>query len=288
MARYRSWLFVPANRPDRVEKAFASGADAVIMDLEDACPPAEKAAAREVVADAAKRLTGARAFVRINAATTPIALGDLWSTVTPGLAGVVLPKSESVAMLHAIDWAIAQLEAQRGIVAGAVELMPLVETALGIVDVVALARSGLARVRRMTFGAGDLSLDMGMRWTSHEAELSHARMALVATSRAAGLEPPIDTVWPAISDAEGYQRCLAQAHDLGFGGKLLIHPGQVEAANKAFLPSPESVAHAKRVVAAAAAAEAQGQGAFQLDGRLVDHVIVVQARRILEASGAAP
>lgn len=285
MARFRSWLFVPANRPDRVAKAFASGADAVIMDLEDACPPAEKEAARAVVAEAARNQRRALPFVRINAASTSLALADLSAVVVPGLAGVVLPKAETVGMLAAVDWAISQLEMRHGMLIGSVELVPLIESALGMVDMALLARSGLARIRRMTFGAGDLTLDLNARWTDQESELLPLRVSLVAASRAAGLEPPIDTVWPAISDPAGLQRCLGLASDLGFAGKLLIHPAQVAPANDAFLPTPEAVAHATRVVAAAAEAEAAGQGAFQLDGRLVDHVIVLQARRVIEASG---
>jgi citrate lyase subunit beta / citryl-CoA lyase len=285
LARYRSWLFVPANRPDRITKAFASGADAVIMDLEDACPPAEKVAARAAVADAARRQTGARAFVRINAAATSSALADLTEVVVPGLAGVMLPKSETLAGLQAIDWAIGQLEAQQSMTIGSVELLPLIESALGIVDLSEIARSELQRIHRLTFGAGDMTLDLGARWTPDEAELFPFRTSLVAVSRAAGLEPPIDTVWPWISDHEGLQRCLAQSNNLGFSGKLLIHPNHVGVTNEVFTPSEETIAYAKRVIAAAAEAEAAGQGAFQLDGLLVDHVNVVQARRILESSG---
>jgi len=287
LARSRSWLFVPANRPDRVAKAFASGADAVIMDLEDACPQSEKEPSRAVVAKAVERPTAARAYVRINAATTSLALADLTAVIIPGLTGVVLPKAESLGVLQSIDWAMRQIEGQRGMTVGAVELMPLVESALGIVDLAQIARAALPRIRRLTFGAGDLTLDLGVRWTENESELLPIRMGLVAASRAAGLEPPIDTPWPAITDATGYLRCLMQVRDLGFGGKLLIHPNQVNAANETFMPSAEAIAYAKRVLAVAAEAETLGRGAFQLDGRLIDHVNVVQARRVLEAAREA-
>ncbi|MBB6123389.1 HpcH/HpaI aldolase/citrate lyase family protein [Sphingobium subterraneum] len=287
MARYRSWLFVPANRPDRVVKAFASGADAVIIDLEDACPVAEKVASRALVAEAIANHSGAHAFVRINAATTPLALADLAAVIVPGLSGIVLPKAETLGMLHAIDWAIGQFETERGLATGTVELMPLVESALGLVDLAAIARSGLSRIRRLTFGAGDLTLDLGARWTTDEAELFPLRSALVAVSRAAGLAPPIDTPWPAIHDQAGYDRCLERVRDLGFGGKMLIHPSHVEAANRTFMPSAEAVDYARRVIAAAAEAEASGSGAFQLDGRLIDQVNIVQARRVLDAHEAS-
>jgi citrate lyase subunit beta/citryl-CoA lyase len=225
--------------------------------------------------------------VRINAASTSLALADLTAVIIPGLTGVVLPKAESVGVLQSIDWAMGQIEGQRGMTVGAVELMPLVESALGIVDLGQIARAALPRIRRLTFGAGDLTLDLGVRWTETESELLPTRIGLVAASRAAGLEPPIDTPWPAISDAIGYRRCLMQVRDLGFGGKLLIHPNQVNAANETFIPSAEAIADAQRVLAAAAEAEKAGRGAFQLDGRLVDHVNVVQARRVLEAAREA-
>ena len=284
LPQLRSWLFVPANRPDRVAKAFESGADAVIMDLEDACPASEKESARVFVADAVRAYKRAAAFVRINAGTTSLALADLSAVMVPGLVGVMLPKAETTAMLEAVAWTMGQLEMQRGMPVGSVELVPLVESALGMVDLTPLARSGLRRVRRMTFGAGDLTLDLGTHWTTQEAELLPFRIAMVAASRAAGLDPPIDTVWPAISDGEGLLNCLASASGLGFAGKLLIHPSQVSATNEAFTPSAEAVAHARRVISAAAEAEVAGQGAFQLDGRIVDHVIILQARRVLDAN----
>lgn len=284
LACLRSWLFVPANRPDRIAKAFVSGADAVIMDLEDACPPAEKESARAFVVEAASSQRGALAFVRINAATTALALADLSAVIVPGLTGVVLPKAETTAMLAAVDWTIGQLEAQRAIPIGSIELVPLVESAVGMIDLTQLARSGLPRIRRLTFGAGDLTLDLGARWTEEENELLPLRLSLVAASRAAGLYPPIDTVWPVISNSVALKRSLNLASDLGFAGKLLIHPRQVEPTNQAFQPSADAIDHARLVIAAATDAEAAGHGAFQFEGRLIDHVIVLQARRILEAS----
>lgn len=276
---------MPANRPDRVAKAFAGAADAVIMDLEDACPPTEKEAARANVADAAATHGGPRCFVRINAASTPLGLADLEAVVVPGMAGVVLPKAETAAELHAVDWAMGQIEGRRAMPAASVELIPLIETGLGVADMTALARTGVPRIRRMTFGAGDLTTDLGMRWTSDEAELASVRLGLVAASRAGGLETPIDTVWPGIADAEGFTRSAGRARDTGYVGKLLIHPSQVEPAHAAFTPTVEAIERARRVLAAAADAAAAGQGAFQLDGRLMDHVSVVQARRVLAASG---
>ena len=287
MQQLRSWLFVPANRADRVAKAFAGDADAVVMDLEDACPADEKASARANVADAATAHGGRKCYVRINAAATPLALADLEAVVLPGMAGVMLPKAEVLADLHTVDWVMGQLEARHGLPSGSIELIPLIESGLGVIEAAALARAGLPRIRRLTFGAGDLSLDLGARWTTDEAELAWTRQVLVTASRAGGLESPIDTVWPGLSDQEGFVRSAERARDLGFAGKLLIHPGQIEPAHAVFTPDPAAVDHARRVLAAAAEAEAEGHGAFRLDGRLMDNVSVVRARRVLAAIGEA-
>ncbi|MDQ2763440.1 MAG: CoA ester lyase [Pseudomonadota bacterium] len=281
----RSWLFVPANREGRVAKAFATNADVVIMDLEDACPEAEKEAAREIVAHAASEHGGARCFVRMNAARTRFALGDLESVVVPGLAGIVIPKAERVSDLQAIDWALEQLEQRRGLAAGAIEIVPLVETALGVCELSSIARCGLPRIRQLTFGAGDLTTDLGIRWTRDEGELATVRASIVTASRAGGLEPPIDTVWPGIADTQGLTLSLNRTREAGFAGKLIIHPSQIDPTNSTLAPTPEEVAFAHRVLEAAVASEAAGQGAFQLDGRLMDNVSVVRARRTIASHG---
>ena len=281
----RSWLFVPANREDRIAKAFATSADAVLMDLEDACPEADKASARRLVADAAAANGGRRCFVRINSAQTRHALDDLEAVVVEGLAGVMLPKAETAAGIHAISWVLDQLEMRRGLERGSIELIPLVETAIGVCNMTEIARCHIERVRRLTFGAGDLTTDLGTAWTRDEGELSQVRTTIVTASRAGRLEPPIDTVWPGIADADGLALSLSRARSMGFGGKLLIHPSQVDTANSALSPTEEEISHARRVLEAAAAAQAEGMGAFQLDGRLMDHVSVVRARRTLTSIG---
>jgi citrate lyase subunit beta / citryl-CoA lyase len=285
VSSHRSWLFVPGNRTDRISKAFSSAADAVIIDLEDACPEAEKVTARGNAAAAAAANPGSRCFVRINSAETMFGLGDLEEVAVAGLAGILLPKAETASRLEAIDWVLGQLEAARGLPTGAIELLPLIETAKGVCNMVAIACCGLPRVRRLTFGAGDFTTDLGIDWSREERELESLRAALVTASRAGGLEPPVDTIWPTIADAEGLGRSLTQARQMGFAGKAVIHPSHVAAANAAFAPSQAAIAMANRVLEAAAAAERDGQGAFQMDGRLMDHVSVVWARRVLAQIG---
>ena len=290
----RSFLFAPGNHPRRVAKAFALDADVVILDLEDSVAVSDKAAARKPVAEALAALAGAarrvRGFVRVNAMGTPFCFRDLVDTIGPGVCGVVLPKVESAADLHAIDWMIANLERERGLGAGALELMPIVETANGVsrIDRILQARrlkpySGAWRVRRVAFGAGDYSHDLGLAPTHDEPELAHARSRLVLASRAAELEAPIDSPWFHFRDRDGFRRATERSRRAGFQGRLCIHPDQIADANEGYGPTVEEIAEAERIVAAFRAAEATGSAAIQVDGSMVDYPIVYRAERLLKA-----
>lgn len=285
MAIVRSWLFVPANRADRIRKAFDIGVDRVIVDLEDACPEADKLTARTALPSLLDGLPVDRCFIRVNPVESEHALADLEAAVAASVAGVILPKAQRAADLHAVAWALTQFERRAGRSGGGIELMPLIESALGLVDLEAIVRASPPRVRRLAFGAGDLSIDLGFDLTDTEAELGAARAALVAVSRAFGLEPPIDTPWGAISDLDGCARSVATARAAGFAGKAIIHPSHVAIANAGFTPSAEAVTEARNILAAYAAAAADGRGAFQIDGRLIDFAHVVKARRTLAANG---
>ena len=290
MALNRSFLFAPGNHPRRVEKAFTLGADAVILDLEDAVALSEKAAARKPVAEAVARAGRVRVYVRVNAMGTPFCFRDLVDTVVPGLHGVVMPKVESAADLHAIDWMLWNLELERGIVPGSLDLMPILETAAGLsrVDRVFQARSlkpysGRWRVRRAAFGAADYAHELGITTSADERELDHARARLVLASASAGVEPPLDSPYFDIRDAEGYRLSTQRSRRMGFQGRLCIHPDQVAGANAGFAPSADEVARARRIVEAFREAEAKGAAAVQVDGRMVDYPVVRQAERLLES-----
>jgi citrate lyase subunit beta/citryl-CoA lyase len=289
----RSFLFVPGDNARRVEKALASDADAVILDLEDAVAVARKPAARAAAAEALARPRRGRCYVRVNAIGTAWCLGDLLEIVRAGLDGVVLPKVESAADLRAIDWAITSLERERGLPPGAIDLMPIVETAAGFsrLERILAARSlkdypGPWRVRRVTFGAADLTRDLGMTWTESEEELALPRTQLVVSSRAAGLEPPIDTVWVRLKDAGGLRRSVEGSLRMGFQGRLCVHPEQVAVVNAIFTPGEEELARARRIVAAFEKAEAGGLAAIEVDGAFVDYPIVERARRTLAIDAA--
>ncbi|HEX7054216.1 MAG TPA: CoA ester lyase [Burkholderiales bacterium] len=286
----RSFLFAPGNVPRRVEKALSLDADAVILDLEDSVGVAEKAATRAPVAQALARPRKPRAYVRVNAPATPFCYRDLVETVRPGLDGVVLPKVESAADLHAIDWLLAALEREQGLEEGSLDLVPIIETAAGLqrIDRILQARSlrpyrAPWRVRRVAFGAADFANDVGLSPTLEEPELAEARARIVLASRAAGMEGPLDSPWFHFKESEAFARALERSRRSGFQGRLCVHPDQVAPVNAAYLPSAEELAAAERIVAAFREAEARGAAAIQVDGQMIDYPVAHRAQALLEA-----
>lgn len=277
----RTLLFAPGNHPRKVEKVFAAGADAVILDLEDAVAIAEKPATRHVVAAALRRGRRCLGYVRVNAMATNYCYGDLAAIVGPGLDGIVLPKVEAPWQLKAVDWLLGELERANGLVAGGIDLLPIVETGAGVAAAREIAASG-SRVKRLAFGAGDYSLDMNLPWTRDEDEMAHARATLAVASRAGGLEPPIDTVFTDLRDRDGFAASARRALAMGYQGKMCIHPAQVPIANEVFTPSAAEVARAQAIVAAFREAEQAGSASIQLDGQFIDYPIVERARRVLD------
>lgn len=275
LAAARSFLFVPANRPERFPKALVSGADAVIIDLEDAVAPSDKPAARGQLADAFCQFTAAermRLVVRMNASGTSWHDDDLrllQQLAAQGLAGVMVPKAETVAGLQRVMHAVGPPCA----------LLPLVESVAGLDAVNALAAA--PQVLRLAFGNLDFQADLGLACGPDEAELAPVRLALVLAARRAGLPAPVDGVTPGTQDSAQLQADAARSQRGGFGAKLCIHPAQVAGVNAAFAPGSAELAWALRVVATF---EAAGGGVFRLDGRMVDAPVVRLAQRTLEQS----
>ncbi len=280
MSVLRTLLFAPGDHARRTEKALGLDADAVILDLEDACPIAKKVATREVVVAALAKPRDCLGYIRVNPLSTEFGYGDIVAVVVPGVDGIVVPKIESADELKTADWLVSQIERERGLTVGSLDLLPIIETGKGLAAVEAIARAG-TRARRLAFGAGDFTLDMDLAWSREEQEFQHYRSAMVLASRAAGLDAPIDTVWVRIEDRDGFAASAARGRALGFGGKLCIYPDQVPVANAAYSPAQEQVAWARRVVDAFATAEATGSASIQLDGQFIDYPIVYQARRVL-------
>jgi citrate lyase subunit beta / citryl-CoA lyase len=281
----RSFLFAPGNHARRVEKALSLEADAVILDLEDAVAIAEKRATRALAAGVFGRPRTGLLYVRVNAVDTEFCYGDLVAVVQRGLDGIILPKVESAAGAATIDWLLAQLERERGLPVGDIDLVPIIETARGVQQIEAILAAG-TRVRRVAFGAGDFTLDVNMTWSRGESELAHARSVIVTASRASGIDAPLDTVWVDLSDKEGLEASARSALGYGFQGKMCIHPEQIAIVNRVFTPSDAEVAFAERVAAAFVKAEAEGSAAIQMDGKFIDYPIVYRAQRVLQKVAA--
>ncbi len=262
----RSYLFVPANRPERFDKAWRAGADAVVVDLEDAVPFADKAAARAALA--AWLSPAHPVHVRINGADTQWFDDDLALCGLPGVSGVVLSKAEQAADLARVRAAAPEAA-----------LLPLVETAAGIGKLEELARA--ANVQRLLFGSIDFQLDLGIR--GEREELLFFRSQLVLASRLAGIGAPVDGVTPAIDDGARLLDDAMHARRMGFGGKLCIHPAQLGAVHRCFSPSEEELAWAERVVEAAARSNG---AAVALDGKMIDLPLIVRACQLLDEAAA--
>ena len=257
----RSYLFVPGDRPDRFDKACSTGADMVILDLEDAVPPARKSEARAAIGNWLS--SGKEIVLRINADTTEWFRDDLHLARVPGVAGIILPKAER------IDRALQTICADDGKF-----LLPLIETAQGFANARALASA--PGVQRMLFGTLDFQMDLGI--DGEGEELAYYRSEMVLISRLAEIQPPVDGPCTALDDAAQLTADTRRAKRMGFGGKLCIHPRQVAHVNAAFAPTAEELAWARRVVAAAA--ESKG-AAVALDGRMVDRPVILKAEQIV-------
>lgn len=264
----RSYLFVPADRPERIAKARAAGADAVIVDLEDAVNPDTKTAARTMLArhlDAAQPV-----WIRVNGPDSEWFRDDVTLCRTPGVAGVVLPKAERVEQVRYLAEQIGD----------DVPVLALIETARGMWNAHAIA--GSAWVERLGFGALDFQLDLGM--ADDDDALRHFRAQLVLVSRVADILPPVDGVTTALDDATVLRADAERARRLGFGAKLCIHPKQVATVNACFSPSSEEIAWARRIVQAAADTT---HGAVAVDGKMVDRPILARAQAILRVAEEA-
>ena len=277
----RTYLFAPGNHERRVEKALGLGSDVVILDLEDAVAVSEKEKTRQLITKRLQQTRNCAVFVRINAYDTDFCFGDIYSIVSENLDGIVLPKLESAADLKSVDWFLGNLERERNLTRGSIELMPIIETAKGAVAIRDIAKAS-SRVRRLAFGGGDYTKDLSMEWTLTEEELLPIRSEFVLASRYGELEPPIDTVFIHIKEHTAYLKSCQNVLKLGFQGKMCIHPDQVAVTNKTFTPSNEEVVWSKRVISEFERAEAEGVASIQVDGYFVDYPIVEKAQRIVD------
>lgn len=273
----RSKLFVPGNRPERMHKAVALPADAVCLDLEDAVPPAEKATAREAVV---KFLRGQplsqQVWIRVNSRDSGELVADVLALAGLAIDVINVPKAEHPRDVHLLDDLITHL-VHTGGCRGGFAIVPTIETATGLRNALAIAQAS-PRVVALQLGSGDLRKSTGILATREG--LRPVRVMLSLAAAEAGIRA-LDSAYTDIANEAGFEAEAQDARALGFQGKSCIHPSQVAAANRIFLPTPDEIAQARAIVEAFDAALAKGIGAIQVDGKLVDGPIVDDARRIV-------
>lgn len=277
--RLRSLLFAPAVRPDFLKRLPERGADGVVIDCEDATPAGAKEQARANVRSVGPEIVGrgSQVFVRINAVASAWFEADVAEGLVKGLAGVVVPKLESLAQVERVEEALRRAgHRSLGVLAG-------IETALGVAD----ARPLLAhpRIGAAYFGAEDFVADMGGVRTRDSQEVLYGRSQVALAARLAGV-PVLDQVVTDFKDDALFRSECADARALGYRGKLCIHPQQVALANAAFVPSPEEIDHARRLLEAYEAASASGVAAIDFEGQMVDEPLASRARQVLATAEA--
>jgi citrate lyase subunit beta / citryl-CoA lyase len=282
----RTLLFVPGDRPDRIAKAIASSATGVAIDLEDAVALSQKQAAREAAVGALAAVPADSASVlcvRINAVDSGHAEKDVSAleSVLSRLALVMVPMSANAEGIRHVSGLLARAEAAAGVEAGTIGIIPLIETAAGIMEARHIAAAD-PRVYTVSFGPADLSRELGITPTADGDEFLYARSQLVMAAAAAQCPPPIDGPYLDLADAPGLDRAARRARHLGFSGKQVIHPAQIPAVAAAFAADPAELAWARAVDAAFTAAESDGVSSIRLaDGTFVDYPIARRARAIL-------
>lgn len=277
----RSLLFVPGSAPERIAKAIATAADGVILDLEDAVAPAEKARAREWVVAALRGVDfrGKERVVRVNPLDGPYGRDDLAAIAPAAPDALLLPKVTAADAVTRTDEALSRLEHEAGLEPGGVRLHLLVETAAGVLHAAALARAS-ARTAALLLGAGDLIRETRGRLTPSRAAELYALSHVLLAARAAGLDA-LDSPYFDLANEAGLESHARLAVELGYDGKAVVHPKQIEVVNRLFTPSSEAVAHARRILATYEEAAAAGSGALTLDGQFIDAVHVAMARTTL-------
>lgn len=287
----RSLLFVPGTRTDWLPKARAAGADAAILDLEDAVPAADKLAARAQVADAIARAAAEPAeqagrmalFVRVNPLDGWAGAEELRAVVRPGLTGVVLPKVRSAQEVKLADRLLGWCEQEQGLPAGRVALTPLLETARGLREAYDIARAvpRIAYLGALTAPGGDVERAVGYRWSPEGTETTALRSRVLLDARAAEVPCPVSGLWTRVTDLPGLRAFAEHNRSLGYEGMMAIHPSHVPVINEVFSPSPGELDRCAALIAAVEAAQEEGRGAVTFQGEMVDEAMAATARLVL-------
>lgn len=252
-----------------IRKAARSSADAIILDLEDAVPIAEKNAAREIIRGSLPwlRELGAQVFVRVNSFSTDFIDSDLEQVIQPGCSGIILPKVEKLADVESVSEKINEFEKRHKGLAGRISIVPLIESAVGVLNAIEIAEH--EHVIALAFGALDYAHDLGITLTTERTEILYPRSFLPIAARASN-NAAIDTPWFDLTDDEGLRRDATLARTLGFHGKMVIHPRQLDIVNMVFSPKDDDVEWARKVIRAFEEASLNGKGVVSLEGKMID------------------
>ncbi|MBI5909180.1 MAG: CoA ester lyase [Betaproteobacteria bacterium] len=280
----RSFLYIPGNRRKMLDKTASLPADAFILDLEDSVPAAEKAEARVLVREYSGKIGDGRAWIRVNSLESGFFADDLAATLgAAGLAGYFVPKIDTVAQVAEIDRRLGDLERERGIATSTTKIILTAESARAVLFCHAIVTAS-PRILSIVFGGArdaDLMNDLACSWSSDGPELMHARQHMLLGARAAGIEYPLDGAFTDIRDRDGFARDTVLSRRIGYRGRMLIHPDQIEPASRLYGRSAAEIDYYTRVVAAFEAAVARGQASTTVDGRMIDEAMAIAARKVL-------
>lgn len=282
MAIMRSVFYVPANNQKFIDKAPTLPCDIVTFDVEDAVPPSQKEAARQMTVENLKKFAGGKAevYVRINGWHTEFANDDLEAVVRPGLNGVTLPKTRDVDDVKRLDWKISELENRYGIPEGTVKMSVLLETAMGIMNAYEICTAS-SRIVSTFFGAVDYCADMRIRMTNKASEQQIARTTVAIAARAAGIVA-LDAPFADYSNMDDFIENTNDGRQMGFEGRMLIHPSQIEVANRLYTPTDDEVAYARKVVKVfEEEGLAKGLASVPYEGKMVDTPVYVNAQGVI-------
>ena len=287
MQLLRSLLFVPGNRANMLDKAVGLRPDAVVPDMEDSVPTAEKENAREMIASFLPTLAeaGHQIIPRVNSLHTGLMEDDLAAVIGPHIAGVSVGKVGSANDVRQIADSVGRKEIAAGITFGATSLVLWVETASAIVNAFSICRAS-KRIIAIAFGGEDLTNDMAIPRTESEEEIAYPRSVVAVAARAAGVLA-LETPYFNYRDDEGLRRNSTASRNLGFRGRFAIHPSQIDGINASYLPSEQEIDHARRVVDAFTEAEVRASAATSLDGMVIDVPVVERARKVLAVAQSA-
>ncbi|HCP23663.1 MAG: CoA ester lyase [SAR202 cluster bacterium] len=286
MELFRSFIFVPGNRANMLERARNFNADVIMVDLEDSVPPGEKETAREMAKEwvPALKKEGKRVMVRVNSLDTGLTRQELEAVVSPDLYGISLGKVESTWNMRDADRMLSSIEHLAGVEPGSIKMVAWAETASALVDARDIATAS-KRVVALAFGAEDFTNDMGIERTDTGEEVQVPRSLVPVAARAANVAS-LDSPFVLFQDPDALRADAQRARQMGYTGKFAIHPAQLDIINETFSPSAEEIAYARQIMAAWEEAEAAGRGSLAMDGRMVDVPVVKRAQNLLAFADA--